>query len=119
MSSIFACYNLAGLELSNCLVMAPMTRARAEGMHATALMAEYYSQRASAGLIITESTQVAERGRGYLNTPGIHTTEQMAARVRVPGRAHSDAYEGPLRIFINKLSVLVIECQRAALSYSK
>ncbi|MBI5672145.1 MAG: alkene reductase, partial [Nitrospirae bacterium] len=64
--------------LLNRLVMAPMTRNRAgHGNVPQPLNARYYAQRASAGLIITEGTQVSPEGVGYPNTPGIHTAEQV------------------------------------------
>ena len=68
------------LELSNRLVMAPMTRSRAvEDGTVTALTAEYYAQRATAGLIITEGTQPSVRGQGYIWTPGLHSSGQVEA----------------------------------------
>jgi N-ethylmaleimide reductase len=70
-------YDLGPLTLPNRVLMAPMTRNRAPGNVPTDLMATYYQQRASAGLIITEATQVHPRGRGYPNTPGIHSDEQV------------------------------------------
>ena len=71
-------YQLKTLLLKNRIVMAPMTRCRAgEGEVPTPLMAEYYAQRASAGLIVTEGTPVSSQGRGYLWTPGIYTQEQV------------------------------------------
>ena len=72
-------HDLSGLALANRFVMAPMTRSRATqpGDVPNALMAEYYAQRASAGLIITEATQVSLQGKGYANTPGIYTDEQV------------------------------------------
>lgn len=67
-----------GLTLPNRIVMAPLTRDRAgEGNVPTPLMAEYYRQRASFGLIISEATPVNEAGHGYPSTPGIHTPEQV------------------------------------------
>lgn len=76
---LFTPYNLAGLTLSNRMVMAPMTRSRADnpGHVPTPLMAEYYAQRASAGLIITEGVPVSTKGVGYINVPGIYTQEQV------------------------------------------
>lgn len=76
---IFEPYSLSGLALSNRLVMAPMTRSRAnnEGNVATELIAEYYAQRATAGLIITEGTFVNEEAVGVVNVPGIYTDEQV------------------------------------------
>lgn len=71
---------VGNLSLKNRMVMAPMTRSRAgDGDVATALMAEYYSQRASAGLIVTEGSQVSAQGKGYLRTPGIFTPQQSPA----------------------------------------
>ncbi|CCH32224.1 alkene reductase [Actinosynnema sp. NPDC047251] len=67
------------LPLPNRLVMAPMTRSRARGGQVTALTAEYYAQRATAGLIITEGTQPCVVGQGYIDTPGLHSPEQAAA----------------------------------------
>lgn len=74
---LFKPYRLGGLSLPNRLVMPPMTRSRAAaGNVPTALMAEYYAQRASAGLIISEGTQISQQGQGYAWTPGIHSPEQ-------------------------------------------
>lgn len=72
-------YSLHNNKLNNRLVMAPLTRSRAhsESLAATELMAEYYSQRASAGLIISEGTSVSKVGNGYINVPGIYTDEQV------------------------------------------
>jgi N-ethylmaleimide reductase len=69
--------------------MAPMTRNRAgAGNMPTAVVARYYEQRASAGLLVTEATQVAPEGVGYPNTPGIHSTEQVAGWRRVTDAIH-------------------------------
>ena len=71
-------YRLGLFELRNRVVMAPLTRRRAgKGRVPTSLNVEYYSQRASAGLIISEASQISARGVGYPNTPGIHTQEQI------------------------------------------
>lgn len=78
MSTLFKSYDMADMKLANRLVMAPMTRARVPDTIPSPLTAQYYAQRAEAGLIITESTQVSAQGRGYLDTPGIHTPEQIA-----------------------------------------
>lgn len=90
MSSLMESYNLAGLRLNNRIVMGPMTRARAFDSVPTELMATYYGQRASAGLIITESIQVSEQGRGYLYTPGLHTAEQVEGWKRVTQAVHDN-----------------------------
>lgn len=76
--------------LSNRMAMAPMTRNRAgEGNVPTPATATYYAQRASAGLLITEASQVSEQGVGYLGTPGIHTDEQTAGWRQVTEAVHA------------------------------
>ena len=66
-------FDLRGLLLKNRIVMAPLTRSRAGEIRLpNALMAQYYAQRASAGLIITEATVVSKQGIGWLNSPGIY-----------------------------------------------
>jgi N-ethylmaleimide reductase len=77
-NALFSPYRLGDLDLSNRLVMSPMTRSRAlEGNVPNPLAATYYAQRASAGLIVTEATQVSPQGVGYIRTPGIHSAEQV------------------------------------------
>ena len=83
-------FQLGDLTLNNRVAMAPMTRARAgEARLANALMAEYYAQRASAGLIISEATVVSEQGIGWPNSPGIYTTEQALAWRQVVDAVHA------------------------------
>ncbi len=85
-------YNLNGLKLPNRVVMAPMTRSRADNpakKPTEDLHGEYYTQRASAGLIITEGSQVSEEAVGYINTPGIHTKEQVEGWKKVTDKVHS------------------------------
>ena len=78
-SDLFTPIEVGPLTLPNRIVMAPLTRSRAgAGNVPTALSALYYAQRASAGLIISEATQVAPEGQGYISTPGIHSAEQVA-----------------------------------------
>jgi N-ethylmaleimide reductase len=80
---------LGPTTLPNRMVMAPMTRNRAgEGLVPTELMATYYRQRASAGLLITEATQVSPQGVGYPSTPGIHTDAQVEGWKRVTAAVH-------------------------------
>lgn len=86
---IFSSIDIDGLRLPNCIVMAPMTRNRAPESIPTELMAEYYRQRAGAGLIITEGAQVSEQGVGYPATPGIHTAEQVEGWRRITGTVHA------------------------------
>jgi N-ethylmaleimide reductase len=86
---LFAPYALGTLQLKNRLVMAPLTRSRAEaGGLPSRLAAEYYSQRAGAGLIITEATQAGAGGQGYIATPGIYSQEQVAAWREVTDAVH-------------------------------
>lgn len=75
-TSLLASYRLRDLDLKNRVALAPMTRARAgESRIPNDLMAEYYCQRASAGLIITEATTISEQANGWVNSPGIYTDE--------------------------------------------
>ena len=78
-SPLFSSVSLGEIDLPNRIVMAPLTRSRSEvpGNLQTGLHALYYSQRASAGLIVTEATQISAEGQGYAWTPGIHTDEQV------------------------------------------
>lgn len=86
---LFQPFDLKSLPLKNRMVMAPMTRCRAgEGDVPTSLMAEYYTQRATAGLIITEGVPVSPQGRGYLWTPGIYTAEQVAGWKQITQAVH-------------------------------
>ncbi len=86
---LFSPYTLGDLELANRMVMAPMTRSRAlEGNVPNPLAATYYAQRASAGLIITEATQVSPQGIGYIRTPGIHSSEQVAGWKKITAAVH-------------------------------
>lgn len=82
---LFSPTKLGVINLSNRIVMAPMTRSRADenGDMPTELMREYYTQRSSAGLIITEGTHPSVNGKGYCRTPGIYSNEQIVAWQRV------------------------------------
>lgn len=91
MPNLFSPVSLGRIELNNRIVMAPMTRSRAgEGDVPTDLMVEYYRQRASAGLIITEGTQPSADGKGYCRTPGIYTPEQIQGWRRVVEAVHAE-----------------------------
>lgn len=83
-------YRLGPLDLSSRVVMAPMTRNRAPETVPNDLMATYYRQRSSAGLIITEATQVDPLGQGYPNTPGIHSDEQVEAWKAITEAVHEE-----------------------------
>ncbi|ADC72584.1 NADH:flavin oxidoreductase/NADH oxidase [Thioalkalivibrio sp. K90mix] len=88
--ALFRPYSLGPLELPNRMLMSPLTRSRAgqPGDVPTDLNAEYYAQRAGAGLIISEATQVSPQGKGYAFTPGIHSPEQMAGWRKVTDAVH-------------------------------
>jgi len=89
-TDLFSPYQLGGIELANRLVMAPLTRNRAgAGEAPTELAAEYYAQRAGAGLIISEGTQPSAVGQGYPHTPGLHTDEQVAGWTLVADAVHA------------------------------
>lgn len=89
-ADLFTEYSLGPLQLPNRFVMAPMTRNRAgAGNVPASLVSLYYEQRASAGLLVTEATQVASEGVGYPNTPGIHTADQIAGWKRVTAAVHA------------------------------
>jgi len=86
---LFEPYELKSLPLKNRIVMAPMTRCRSgAGDMPTPLMAKYYAQRATAGLIITEGLPVSPRARGYLWTSGIYTAEQVQGWGKVTTAVH-------------------------------
>lgn len=87
--SLFLPYSLGDLQLANRMVMAPLTRNRAaEGDIPSTMNAEYYRQRATAGLIITEASQISAEGVGYPSTPGIYSDEQVAGWRKVTDAVH-------------------------------
>ena len=91
MDRLFSPIRIGNMDLPQRFVMAPLTRNRAgEGMAPTALNAEYYAQRAGAGLIIAEGSQPSAVGQGYLNSPGIHTPEQVAGWRLVADAVHAN-----------------------------
>jgi N-ethylmaleimide reductase len=89
-TKLFEPYQLGPITLPNRLVMAPLTRNRAvpPGMVPSPLAVDYYSQRASAGLLVTEASQVSQQGQGYQDTPGIYSREQVAGWRKVTDRVH-------------------------------
>jgi len=90
MTDLFSPLRLGAIELSNRVVMSSLTRNRAgAGNVPTDLMVEYYRQRASAGLILTEASPVCLEGHGYPRTPGIHTAEQIAGWKKVTDAVHA------------------------------
>jgi len=92
MKSLFDSVQLGSLTLPNRVFMAPMTRNRAnpDGVHSD-LAATYYAQRASAGLIIAEATQISPMGKGYVNTPGIHSPQQIHAWRNIVDAVHGNS----------------------------
>lgn len=88
--TLFTPYNMNGIILENRFLMAPMTRSRASQPEdiPNELMAEYYGQRASAGIIITEATQISLQGKGYSKTPGIYTKEQIEGWKLITDEVH-------------------------------
>jgi N-ethylmaleimide reductase len=89
-TSLFEPTTLAGITLKNRIVMAPLTRSRADAMGVPKpFVRDYYAQRAGAGLIISEGTQTSFAGQGYARTPGIHTPEQIAAWKTVTDAVHA------------------------------
>lgn len=92
MPTLFDPLTVGPLTWPHRVVMAPLTRMRASqpGDLPNDLITEYYRQRATAGLIVSEGTQISEQGRGYMDTPGIHSAEQVAAWRRVTDAVHAE-----------------------------
>ncbi|NVP01663.1 alkene reductase, partial [Photobacterium damselae subsp. damselae] len=90
--SLFQPIQLGSLTLKNRIVMPPMTRSRSTqpGDVANDMMAMYYAQRASAGLIVSEGTQISPNAKGYAWTPGIYTTEQIEGWRKVTQAVHAE-----------------------------
>lgn len=91
MTTLFDSLKLGDITLPNRVIMAPLTRMRSRqpGNIPYALNAEYYAQRAGAGLIISEATQISQQGQGYPGTPGIHTAEQVDGWKQVTEAVHA------------------------------
>jgi N-ethylmaleimide reductase len=90
MTSLFDPIRFGNIAAANRIVMAPLTRNRAgPGQVPTALMASYYTQRATAGLIVSEATQISPEGQGYLGTPGIYTSMQVDGWRRITAAVHA------------------------------
>ena len=119
-TKLFEPFKLGPITLPNRFVMAPLTRNRAvpPGMVPSPLATDYYGQRASAGLLITEASQVSQQGQGYQDTPGIYSKEQVAGWRKVTDGVH----ESGGRIFIQLWHVGRISqtrCSLAAASRSR
>ena len=108
---LFQPVKLGALELSNAIVMAPMTRDRAgPGDVPTDAMVEYYRQRTSAGLIITEGTQPTPAGKGYWRTPGIWSDDQIAGWRKVSDAVHAEG---------GKIVMQLMHCGRVCVTANK
>ena len=100
MTTLFDPLGIGEIELDNRIVMAPMTRSRANDAGVQpAYVAEYYRQRASAGLIITEATNVSPMAKGYVRTPGIYTSEQAESWRPVVEAVHARGGKVFMQIF--------------------
>ncbi|MEH3053627.1 MAG: alkene reductase [Patulibacter minatonensis] len=95
--ALFTPYLHGDLETEHRIVLAPLTRNRAVGTVPGELNAEYYAQRASAAILISEGTQPSAVGQGYLDTPGLHTDEQQAGWAKV---AQAVAEAGPAKLVV-------------------
>ena len=90
MPSLFDPVQAGDLHLPNRIVMAPLTRNRAPGAVPNQLMLDYYAQRASAGLLITEATAISAQGQGYADVPGLYGTEQLDGWRRITDAVHRE-----------------------------
>ena len=88
MTTLFDPVQAGSLQLANRIAMAPLTRNRAPGAIPTPLMAQYYAQRASAGLLITEATAISPQAQGYADVPGLYSTEQLDGWKQVTEAVH-------------------------------
>lgn len=100
MATLFDSLKLGNIELKNRIVYAPMTRSRAddEGVQPQ-IAVEYYTQRASAGLIITEAVNVSPMAKGYVRTPGIYTPEQIESWRKIADSVHREGGKIFMQIF--------------------
>lgn len=90
MTSLFDNLKLGDITLNNRIIMAPLTRMRSQqpGDIPGVMNAEYYAERATAGLIISEATQISQQAKGYPGTPGIYTPEQIQGWKLVTDAVH-------------------------------
>lgn len=114
--TLFEPYSLGSLTLSNRIVMAPLTRNRAgSGFVPGALTAEYYAQRATAGLIIAEATQISQQGQGYQDTPGIYTQAQIDGWRKVTDAVHDKGGHIFLQLWhVGRVSHVDLQANRQA-----
>lgn len=106
MTSLFDPLRLGDIQLANRVVMAPLTRNRSPRQNPNDLQVEYYRQRASAGLLITEASQIRPDGQGYFDTPGIHSPEQIAGWKRVTDAVHAEGGKIVIQLWhVGRISV--------------
>jgi len=100
MATLFDTLKIGGIELKNRIVMAPLTRSRAndEGVQ-PAFTVDYYTQRSSGGLLITEATNVSPMAKGYVRTPGIYTPQQIESWRKVTDSVHANGGNIFMQIF--------------------
>ncbi|HYZ14865.1 MAG TPA: hypothetical protein VE591_00635, partial [Candidatus Acidoferrum sp.] len=113
---LFSPLDLGGISLANRIVMAPLTRCRAtRGSDAPReLNIEYYAQRASAGLIISEASQISQQGKGFAWTPGIHTRSQVEGWRRVTQAVHERGGKIVLQLWhVGRISHPALQPHRA------
>jgi N-ethylmaleimide reductase len=111
MTTLFDPVRLGDIDLANRIIMAPMTRSRAgDGDAPTDLAVQYYRQRATAGLIVTEGTQPSANGKGYCRTPSIHTSHQIAGWRAVTDSVHDEG---------GRIVLQIMHCGRIASRLNK
>ena len=88
MTSLFKPLQVGDMSLANRIVMAPLTRNRAPDATPTPLMVEYYTQRATAGLLISEATAISQQGQGYSDVPGLYGSEQLQGWKKITDSVH-------------------------------
>ncbi len=89
MTSLFTPIQVGDMNLTNRIVMAPLTRNRAPNAIPTPLMIEYYTQRATAGLLISEATAISQQGQGYSDVPGLYGSEQLDGWKKITDSVHA------------------------------
>ncbi|TKK33565.1 alkene reductase [Pseudomonas sp. CFBP13528] len=114
--NLFTPYTLGTLTLSNRVVLAPLTRNRAgEGLAPSEFATAYYSQRASAGLLISEASQISQQGQGYQDTPGIYTQAQIEGWRQVTDAVHAKGGKMFLQLWhVGRVSHVDLQPQGAA-----
>ncbi|MCO6386799.1 alkene reductase [Aliihoeflea sp. 40Bstr573] len=90
MSKLFEPVRVGDIDVANRIVMAPLTRNRSPNAVPTDMAVEYYRQRASAGLLVTEATAITHQGQGYADVPGLYGADQLAAWKKVTDAVHAD-----------------------------